>query len=199
MLKVYKPLFCATITSLILCNSAFATENISIASTPKGSVWNTMSNAISKVTHDKTGMTTSVQALSGYQTITDAVQNETADFAINDVNDAMIAREGKGIYHGIKHTNLRIATRISPLQIGIFVRTDSDIHSIADLRGKIVASGWNGFPLGRTHMSAILATSGLDWDAVEEVPVHSILDAADALAEDKVDATNLAVGGPKVA
>ena len=51
-----------------------------------------------------------------------------------------MAVTGTGMSEGNKYDNLRIAATIIPSRWGILVRKDSDIHSIADLKGKSLPS-----------------------------------------------------------
>ncbi len=190
----------SVLTACALSLGAPASAGImSIASPPQGSVWNTMSNGFATVGRSKAGINLVVQPYSGNRAMMDAVDQGLAEFAINDVNDAIVAVQGSGDYDGRARPNLRIAMRISPQPIGIFVRKDAGIDSIDDLRGKRVASEWNAFPIGRPHMKAMLATGGVTWDDVEGVPVPDLIRAANNLSSGRVDATYFAVGGPKVA
>lgn len=198
MKKLLLPLVAAC--SVTLCSVTASAQMLSIASPPQGSVWNTMSNSIANVARSEAGQNVIVQPYSGNRAMMDAVDQGLAEFAINDVNDVIVAVSGEGDYAGgRKRQNLRIAMRISPQPIGIFVRKDSGINRIEDLAGKKVAAGWNAFPIGRSHMSAMLATGELTWDDVDNVPVPDLIRAADNLSSGRVDATYFAIGGPKVA
>lgn len=158
-----------------------------------------MSTAMANVARSQGKANAVVQPFSGNRAMMDALDQGFADFAINDVNDVIVAVQGKEDYKDRKRPNLRVALRISPQPIGIFVRKDAGINSVEDLAGKRVAAKWNAFPIGRSHMTAMLATGGLDWDDVQQVPVPDLIRAADALASGRIDATYFAVGGPKVA
>jgi len=197
MKKSLLPFLTACSIALVSVNAS--AQVLSIASPPQGSVWNTMSNGIANVGRSKEGINLVVQPYSGNRAMMDAVNQGLAEFAINDVNDAIVAFQGEADYEGKKRSHLRIALRISPQPIGIFVRKNGGINSISDLKNKRVASGWNAFPIGRPHMEAMLATGGLTWNDVQQVPVPDLIRAADTLSSGRLDATYFAVGGPKVA
>ena len=71
--------------------------------------------------------------------------------------------------------------------------------SVADLKGMSVPSGWDAFPIARSHISAILTAGGLSWDDVKQVPVPELIRGSDDMASGRVDSAFFAVGGPKVA
>ncbi|PSJ44939.1 C4-dicarboxylate ABC transporter substrate-binding protein [Zobellella endophytica] len=189
----------ATALSLALLSHGASAQMLSLATPPQGSVWNTMSTAVANVIRAKENVNALVQPYSGNRAMMDAVDQGLAEFAINDVNDVIIAARGSDDYDDRPRSNLRVAMVINPQPIGIFVRRDAGIDTIADLAGKRVASGWNAFPLGRSHMEAMMATGGVSWDDVQQVPVPDLIRAADTLASGRLDATFFAVGGPKVA
>ncbi|PSJ37807.1 C4-dicarboxylate ABC transporter substrate-binding protein [Zobellella taiwanensis] len=184
--------------ALTLISTTASAQMLSFATPPQGSVWNTMSTAVANVIRSKENVNALVQPYSGNRAMMDAVDQGLAEFAINDVNDVIIAAQGRFDYEDRARSNLRVAMVINPQPIGIFVRKDSGINTIADLAGKRVASGWNAFPLGRSHMEAMMATGGVSWDDVQQVPVPDLIRAADTLASGRLDATFFAVGGPKV-
>ena len=95
--------------------------------------------------------------------------------------------------------DLRIVARINPFPVGLYVREDSGMTAVSDLVGRSVPSGWDAFPIARSHISAILAAGGLDWDDVEQVPVPELIRGSDDMASGRVDSAFFAVGGPKVA
>lgn len=185
--------------ALVLGSSAASAQMAAVATPPQGTVWNTMGSAIANVARSEAGVRTLVQPYGGNRAMLDAVDQQLAEFAINDVNDVIIAVAGQEDYGDRRRENLRVVMTLNPMPIGIFVRSDSGINTIEDLRGKRVASDWNAFPLGRSHMEAMMATGGLTWDDVQRVPVPDLIRAADALAAGRLDATFFAAGGPKVA
>ena len=195
-----KPVIALATGLLLTATASVATaEMASVATPPQGTVWNTMGSAIANVARSESDVRALVQPYGGNRAMLDAVDQGLAEFAINDVNDVITAYQGTEDYAPKQRTNLRMVMSINAMPIGIFVRDDSGIESIEDLRGKRVASGWNAFPLGRSHMEAMMATGNLTWADVREVPVPDLIRAADALASNRVDATYFAAGGPKVA
>ena len=87
--------------------------------------------------------------------------------------------------HAMK--NIRIVSAGTPNTITIAVRADSDIHTSEDLKGKRITARFSALPECQIHATAQLNNRGLGWKDVRPVPVTSIIQAAQALAERRVD------------
>ncbi|MGR3704720.1 TAXI family TRAP transporter solute-binding subunit [Sulfitobacter sp.] len=170
----------------------------SFSTPPQGSVWNTMASVISGEARTSAGMRLVVQPYGGNAQMMQAVNDALAEFSLNDVNDVITAVSGTGDYTTAM-PDLRIVARINPFPVGLYVREDSGMTAVSDLVGRSVPSGWDAFPIARSHISAILAAGGLDWDDVEQVPVPELIRGSDDMASGRVDSAFFAVGGPKVA
>jgi TRAP transporter TAXI family solute receptor len=175
-----------------------AAQVSSIATPPQGSVWNTMSSVMAGKARESTGLRLVVQPYGGNAQMMQALNEGLAEFALNDVNDAISANAGSGEYKAAM-PNLRVVARINPFPVGLYVKESSGLKSVADLAGRSVPSGWDGFPIARSHITAILAAGGLDWDDVKKVPVPELIRGSDDMASGRVDSAFFAVGGPKVA
>lgn len=170
----------------------------SIATPPQGSVWNTMASVMAGQARESSDQRFVVQPYGGNAQMMQALDGALAEFSLNDVNDVITAVTGTGEYDRA-HENLRVVARINPFPVGLYVRADSDMTQVSDLAGRSVPSGWDAFPLARSHISAILAAGGLVWDDVDQVPVPELIRGSDDMASGRVDSAFFAVGGPKVA
>jgi TRAP transporter TAXI family solute receptor len=175
-----------------------AAQVSSIATPPQGSVWNTMSSVIAGQARESSDLRMVVQPYGGNAQMMQALNEGIAEFALNDVNDAISAVAGSGEYSAAM-PNLRAVARINPFPVGLYVKESSGLTAVADLSGKSVPSGWDGFPIARSHITAILAAGGLTWDDVSQVPVPELIRGSDDMASGRVDSAFFAVGGPKVA
>ena len=79
------------------------------------------------------------------------------------------------------------------------MRKDSDIKTVADLKGKRFPVGWQGFRQGIDLSNAMLATAGLSLDDTDGIPTANLIRAANDFKAGKLDATIFAVGAPKMA
>ncbi len=170
----------------------------SFSTPPQGSVWNTMASVISGEARKSAGMRLVVQPYGGNAQMMQAVNEALAEFSLNDVNDVITAVQGSGDYNATM-PNLRIVARINPFPVGLYVKESSGLTSVADLEGRSVPSGWDAFPIARSHISAILAAGGIGWGDVDQVPVPELIRGSDDMASGRVDSAFFAVGGPKVA
>lgn len=192
-----------TLTSLVgalaVAGATMAQAQVESFSTPpQGSVWNTMASVISGQARDSADMKLVVQPYGGNAQMMQAVNEGLAEFSLNDVNDVITAVAGTGDYSS-PMDGLRVVARINPFPVGLYVKDSSGITSVADLAGRSVPSGWDAFPIARSHISAILASGGLTWDDVDQVPVPELIRGSDDMASGRVDSAFFAVGGPKVA
>lgn len=178
--------------------AAAQAQVLSFSTPPQGSVWNTMASVISGEARESSGLRLVVQPYGGNAQMMQAVNDALAEFSLNDVNDVITAVAGTGDYASAM-PNLRILARINPFPVGLYVRADSGMTAVSDLAGRSVPSGWDAFPIARSHISAILAAGGLTWDDVEQVPVPELIRGSDDMASGRVDSAFFAVGGPKVA
>lgn len=58
-----------------------------------------------------------------------------------------------------------------PIRVGMFVREDSDMQTVADLRGKRLAWEYTRQQIIQTVLNGVLANAGLGPDDVEHVLV----------------------------
>lgn len=178
--------------------SAAGAQVSSFSTPPQGSVWNTMASVISGQARESGGMRLVVQPYGGNAQMMQAVDEALAEFSLNDVNDVITAVTGTGEYDKAM-PKLRIVARVNPFPVGLYVKQSSGMTSVAELKGYSVPSGWDAFPIARSHITAILAAGGLTWDDVKQVPVPELIRGSDDMASGRVDSAFFAVGGPKVA
>jgi TRAP transporter TAXI family solute receptor len=87
---------------------------------------------------------------------------------------------------------------VYPFEVGFFVKSDSDIKSVNDLKGKKVSTEYSGQKIIGILAKAVLANAGLSFDDVDGVPVTNIVGNANDFAAGKTDAAFFAVGAGKV-
>jgi hypothetical protein len=177
--------------------AAQAQTPVSIVTTAAGSFTNSAGAAIAKVLVEKAGLKATVvpQQSHGQESVNDG-SAELSLATLSDVQQYVTGTvdwQGKG-----KKENIRLISRLVPLQTAGYVKLDSPIKTLQDVRGKRVPSG---FPaqraVGRVVL-AQLAAAGLTEKDVVPVPTRNIVASANDFAAGKTDIFWFALGSGKV-
>jgi TRAP transporter TAXI family solute receptor len=185
-------------SALLAASTTTAQDIISIASLPQGTTNFFQASAIAKVVQQNSNYRMRVQPLRGSSLTLVAVNAGEAEFTLGGSAEMMDAEDGVRDYEGRMLKNLRIAFNNRPLQLGLFVRKDSGITRIDQLKGRRMPTGWKAFPFAVVYTNATLATAGLSLDDMVPVPVPDIIRAGEDFKEGKTDASVFAVGAPAV-
>ncbi|MEO7402791.1 MAG: TAXI family TRAP transporter solute-binding subunit [Burkholderiales bacterium] len=199
MLVLSRPFVGATALAISLIGEATAQATYGFATLPPGSLLHAQASVIAKAVEDTTKMQIRVIGFGGDAAMFDAVNTKKADFLILDVGETSDALQGARTWKDNAKSNLRLAMTLYPFQMGPFVRKDSTIQSMADLKGKRVPSGWVAQTGNLPHAQAMLGTGGLTYNDVTQVPAVNVIRAADDFKSGKLDVFFFAVGAPKVA
>ncbi|MBL4645946.1 MAG: TAXI family TRAP transporter solute-binding subunit, partial [Rhizobiales bacterium] len=170
---------------------------IGIGSTKGGAIAQ-LSNAVSSAVSSKSDYQMRPQAMAGTQQYMDGADLGRIEFGISNVMQYYMGVSGTGMSDGNPHKNLRIVATLTPFVQGIVVAADSDIHSVADLKGKRVPAKYTASPLFRTFWDGFLASEGLTMEDVVQVPVTSLPKSWAAFKRGEVDAVIAAAGSAAV-
>jgi TRAP transporter TAXI family solute receptor len=182
---------------LALCTGAAQAQVMGFGSAPQGSIGYNMSSAIARVMADA-GMQSRVQPYSGSSAVLPLVNSGELDLSVCNVLEIEEATKGEGPYNGRKQANLRVLGVIFPLLSSIFVRKDSDIKSLADLKGKRIPAGFSAQVTLDRIIDAVLANGGVERRDVKPVLVPNVIRGADDFVERKIDGGFFALGAAKV-
>ena len=191
-----KRLFAAT-AALALAATAQA-QVLGFGSAPQGSIGYNMSSAIAKVMAESASLQSRVQPYSGSSAVLPLVNSGELDMAVCNVLEIEEATRGEGPYNGRKQANLRVLAVIFPLLSSIFVRNDSPIKSLADLKGKRIPAGFSAQVTLDRIIDAVLANGGVERKDIVPVLVPNVIRGADDFAEGKIDGGFFAIGAAKV-
>jgi uncharacterized protein len=177
---------------LILFETASA-QTIGIMTTPPGSFVHSAGAAIAKVIVEKVGLKATVQPTATRPF--GAVDGGLADFSISNAFDLTVATLGADEYkeQGPK-PNLRLAATLMPMASALYVRKDSSIRSIKDLKGKRIASGFHAQKALVRAIQSQLANAGLTYEDVIQVPAANISRASEDFSNGKTDVMFFAFG-----
>ncbi|MFL5047152.1 MAG: TAXI family TRAP transporter solute-binding subunit [Xanthobacteraceae bacterium] len=183
------------IAALVLVGLALAStaraQTYGFATLQPGTLNHTTASAAAKVLKEKAGLNVLVQPTAGDQVIVPMVASGEAEIGISN---AMEVHDG--LAKGAK--DLRIIGAAHALRVGFFVRKDSGIRTVADLRGKRVPYGFSAMRALEPTVRAMLATAGLSEKDIKPVLVPNVVRSADDFASGAADAFYFAFGAPKV-
>jgi len=188
----------AIAAAAVLATGAQA-QVLGFGSAPQGSIGYNMSSAIARTMVEAANIQSRVQPYSGSSAVLPLVNSGELDLTVCNVLEMQEAANGEGPYAGRKQANLRVLGVIFPLYSSIFVRKDSPIKTLADLKGKRVPYGFTAQVTLERIVSAILASGGLSNRDIVPVLVPNVIRGADDFMEGKIDGGFFAIGAAKVA
>lgn len=187
------------LSGLMLAASAIhANTTVGVGTMAQGTMSYTTGSVIAKVMKEKMGLEARVQPNSGETVLVPLINGGELDFGIANILEAQEAVTGQGTFKGRQQGNLRVAAALFPLRTAYFVRADSPIKTMADLKGKRVTVGFSAMGSVDKIAKALLASGGLKDGDYRPVLVPNVVAAADQLLNDRADAFFFAVGAAKV-
>ena len=183
----------------MLAGQAALADTVGIATMSQGTLGFSTGSAIAKVINEKLGLETRVQPNTGETVLMPLVNQGESDFGIVNVLEAAEAYNGQGHFEGNPQTNLRIESVLFPIRVAIFVPADSDIMTIADLKGKRLTTGFSAMGTIDRVLNSVLANGGIGLEDVVPVPVPNVIKGAEQFLNGRADAFFFAVGAAKVA
>ena len=185
--------FGASIACALALGGRAVAQTVSIVTTPAGSYTNAAGSAIAKVLIEKAGLRAIVQAQAAQALI--AVAGGVGEFGMSNNFDTTFYANGTGDYEGQPpKKNIRNAATLMPYKVAMHVRADSNIRTVADLKGKRVSSGFNAQKTIGRIIEAHLANAGLSYKDVVGVPTPNVVRSAEDFESGKVDVLFFALG-----
>lgn len=173
-------------------------QNIGIATSNPGSIYHSTGSAVAKMANDMAQMKMTVYPFASPTVYLPALNTGEYAFGISNVEEVRVAFLGIAQFEGRKHENIRAITVLYPLRTAFFVRKDSPIKTIADLKGRRVVDGYGSQKTIPPLLDALYATAGMTRADVQGVNVPNVVGGADAFIAGKVDAFFFALGAAKV-
>jgi uncharacterized protein len=180
---------CAPI-AIALSTSTAGAQTYGFATLQPGTLNHTTASAVAKVLKEKAALNVLVQPTAGDQVIIPMVGRGEAELGLSNAME---------VHDGLKgFKDLRIIAAAHALRVGFFVRKDSGLKTVADLKGKRVPYGFSAMRALEPTVRAILATSGLSEKDIKPVLVPNVIRSADDFLSGAADAFYFAFGAPKV-
>jgi TRAP transporter TAXI family solute receptor len=181
---------------LLSLGTASAQKPYGFATLPAGSLNYTTASAIAKVLKEKAGMNVLVQPTAGDSVIMPMVNSDEAEIGITNILEFADVVSGESKIG--KLPNLRLIGIPHTFRGTFWVRKDSPMKTIADLKGKKVPLGYSAMLTIDKLSRALLATGGLTEKDVTPVLVPNVVRGADDFTSGSADTFTFAFGAPKV-
>ena len=167
-------------------------QTYGFATLPPGTLNHTTASAVSKVLKEKAGLNVLVQPTAGETVLIPMVGRGEAEIGIANAPEIAAALEGG------RNKDVRLIGTAHPLRTGFWVRKDTPMKTMADLKGKRVPMGYSAMRVLDAMTRGALATADLTEKDVSLILVPNVVRGADDFASGAADAFFFAFGGPKV-
>ncbi len=154
--------------------------------------------AIAKVAVDG-GLNLRIKPFGGTSAYVPGINAGEEQFGLANELETHYAVTGEVIYKDKPQPDLRVVAVLTPLYSEFFVKKDSPIKTIADLKGKRVPSDFASQRVIDVLTKGTLANGGLGYNDVQKVPVPNVAGGADEFAKGNADVFMFAIGSGKVA
>jgi TRAP transporter TAXI family solute receptor len=150
------------------------------------------------VLNEKGGIQARVQPSSGTGAGIPLVDSGEIDLGLANTLELYDAYNGVGTFDKRPNKNLRTIAVVFPIKVGLFVRNDSPIKTIKDMKGHSTAYGFTSQEIIKKTVDAMLATDGLTIKDLKPVMVPNLVRGVDELIGGRADITTFALGSGKV-
>ncbi len=190
--KAFRPIASAAggFVLLLLGAGVAAAQTYGFATMQPGTLSHTSATAVSKVLKEKGGMNVVVQPTAGESVLIPLVTRGEAEFGIANIFEIENAKA--------TNANLRLIGSLHALRGAFWVRKDTNMKTMADLKGKRVGMGYSAMRTIDPMVKAILATGGLSEKDVTPVLIPNVIRGADDFTSGAADMFFFAFGAPKV-
>ncbi|MGD9766332.1 MAG: TAXI family TRAP transporter solute-binding subunit [Pseudolabrys sp.] len=176
--------------ALLLSAGAASAQTFGFATMQPGTLNHTTGSAIAKVLKDKVNINAVIQPTAGESVLIPLVGRGEAEFGIANIFEVEGAKAA--------NKDLRLIGSIQALRGAYFVRKDSGMKTMADLKGKRVVFGYSAMKTIDPLAKAMLMTGGLTEKDIKPVLVPNVIRGADEFAAGNADMFFFAFGAPKV-
>ncbi len=168
----------AVFLSATLGTSASA-QNVGIATSNPGSLFHNIGTAVANAAN-AAGLNTTIQPATSPNQFIPFIDQGGIEFGVANLQEVDYAVTGDAWWEGRTNPNLRVVAHLMPLVEAIFVRADSDIMKVSDLKGQPMTDGYSAQNTILPQLSAFYATAGMTRDDVQKISVASVVAGADA-------------------
>ena len=171
----------ATVLMAGLCAGTLASaqQSVGIATSNPGSLFHNIGTAVANAANAG-GLNTTIQPATSPNQFIPFVDQGGIEFGVANLQEVNYSITGEAWWNGVKNENIRVVAHLMPLVEAIFVRKDSDIMKVSDLKGLPMTDGYTAQNTILPQLSAFYSTAGMTRDDVEKVSVASVVAGAAA-------------------
>lgn len=174
-----------------------ALRRITIAANPAGTNFNVLAGGFAKLLQETLGVPSIVRPYSGSSVYIPLLERGEITFGINSSIDSYLSYSGQAPYPA-RMRRLRALMSVYPLGYMYWVRADSDLRTVEDLRDRRVVLNYRGLFVLDGLNRAILATAGLSEADVSVRTAAGLPEGARLVAEGRADAVPMGYRLPLV-
>jgi TRAP transporter TAXI family solute receptor len=156
-----------------------AAQTVGIATSNPGSLFHNIGTAVANAAN-KAGLNTTIQPATSPNQFIPFLNSGGIEFGVANLQEVNYAINGEAWWKGVKNPNIRVVGMLMPLREAIFVRADSGIMSISDLKGKPMTDGYTAQNTILPQLDAFYSTAGMSRDDVTKVNVTSVVAGVNA-------------------
>lgn len=177
-----------------------AVSIISIGTFPEGTVNHAAGVALSRVFHDAASIPARLHIASGSACLLPLVASGQVDVGVANVLDlAQAWRLATDAGSAAEPAaELRMIAALTPIKVGLFVRNDSALRNLADIRGKTIGYGYALQRRINDVVDALLGIAGLTIGEMRPVTVPDQVAGAERFVEGDVEVGFFSIGAPRM-
>ena len=188
----------AAASAAFMFAAAAQAQPVGISTSPQGTLTYAVGAAVAKVLNEAGGIQARVQPSSGTGAGIPLVDSGEIDLGLANTLELYDAYHGVGTFEGRPNKNLRTIAVVFPIKVGLFVRNDSPIKTVKDMKGHSTAYGFTSQEIIKKTVDAMLATDGLTIKDLKPIMVPNLVRGVDELIGGRADITTFALGSAKV-
>jgi TRAP transporter TAXI family solute receptor len=170
-------------------------QRVTVATGPAGTLYHQIGTSLSTLIEQELDVASTARPHTGSSLYIPQMHRGELPFGLNNSTDTAAAYRGQLVYSR-PLDNLRAVMLVARSPLQYFVRGDSGIHSMAELRGRPVVTSFRANVPFDIINAATLATADLTLQDVKAVTVAGVPDAIRALVEGRVAAASTLLGIP---
>jgi TRAP transporter TAXI family solute receptor len=178
--------------------SVAVAQPVGLGTSPQGTLTYAVGAAVAKTLTEAGQLQARVQPSSGTGAMIPLVNSGEIDIGFANTLELYDAFHGVGTFDKRPNPDLRTIAVIFPIKVGLFVRANSPIKSIKDMKGHTIAYGFTSQEIIRKTVDAMLATESLTIKDLKPVMVPNLVRGVDDFIGGRADITTFALGSGKV-